>query len=102
MMSVFNFDDVGYVIKIDTALDNVQYTGVTCDKSATNISQFSYAINQQYSGWTSYQSSFDTIWGMENPFDYYYWYYVNHTDSTGYGYGIYLYTRWRSRHWNYF
>lgn len=83
--AIFNFDDVGKVITIDTALLVVPYTGVTCDKSANDIINYSYAINQVYSGWT-WQNSFDTIWGTINPFDYYYYYQDDRTVTIDYGY----------------
>jgi hypothetical protein len=83
--AVFNFDDVGKVITVDTAPLIISYTGVTCDKSATDIANYQTLINLTYSGWT-WQNSFDTIWGTRNNFDYLYYFNYDYTATTSDGY----------------
>ena len=85
--AVFNFNDTTKEIKIDTApIQPWLYTGLSpCDKTVNNIGSLQYAINQIYSGWT-WQSSYDTIWGYANPFDFLYYFYYDYSSSTGYDY----------------
>jgi hypothetical protein len=63
--AVFTFDDVNYIISVALAPQYLQYTGVTCDKTANGISYWNNQINQFYSGTTW---NLNTIWGTQYPF----------------------------------
>ena len=67
--AVFTFDDTGKTISVALAYQDLQYTGVTCDKTADGISYWNNQINQLYSGTTW---NLNTIWGTQFTFPFLY------------------------------
>lgn len=69
--STFVFDDANKIITITLTPQSDQYSGVTCDKTASDISIWIGYINTIYSGTTW---NFNTIWGTQYPFSFLYAY----------------------------